>query len=178
MSPQALAIALLRRLVHNLLTTVMLKEDQWKRLAKIRLMALESDRESFLATHEKESAYNEFRWREEFLRGKWIIVADQDDDIALLGVTKEKDTPQCECYLEFMWVTKERRRQHIATDILHEVLNALRQSGIITVWLWVLEGNARAADLYKRIGFSFTGKSQPLPNNPSRNEEQMKLTFS
>jgi hypothetical protein len=46
--------------------------------------------------------------------------------------------------------------------------------------LWILEGNEAAFHLYREFGFAYTGKKQPLEDNPNpmRNERLMSLVVS
>jgi ribosomal protein S18 acetylase RimI-like enzyme len=61
--------------------------------------------------------------------------------------------------------------------LLRTVLDHLRDSGVLTVWLWILDGNERAMRLYQRFGFISTNERQPLTANPARNEERLRLSL-
>jgi hypothetical protein len=45
-------------------------------------------------------------------------------------------------------------------------------------WLWILNGNDPALRLYEQFGFQSTNQRQPLPEQPSRYEERMRLRLS
>ena len=152
-----------------------LAENDWPRLREIRLAALKEHPEGFLASHEREAAFAERRWRLEFLRGEWNVMLADDEDIGLLGVTREPDMSSQECYLEYLWVTPGFRRSGVASMLLRTVLDRLRDSEVHTVWLWILNGNERARRLYQRFGFQATNERQPLPDHPARSEERMRL---
>jgi RimJ/RimL family protein N-acetyltransferase len=157
--------------------TELLKEDDWARLRDIRLEALRSDARAFLSTYERESRYDERKWRREYSRGDWTILVDKGYAIGLIGVTREPSTPRGACYLEYMWIRPEFRRAGVASDLVSAVLKRLAGEGMTTVWLWVLDGNEPATRLYRQIGFCFTGKKQPLPDDPTRNENLMELSL-
>jgi ribosomal protein S18 acetylase RimI-like enzyme len=157
------------------LQTELLKEADWPRLRSIRLEALRQDPDAFLSTYEREYHYDERKWRNEFSRGSWTILVERGQIIGLLGVTKEPSTPVDECYLEYMWVRPKFRRSGNALKLVNTMLKRLKSEGVATVLLWVLDGNESAARLYEHIGFNFTGKKQPLPNNAVRNENLMEL---
>jgi ribosomal protein S18 acetylase RimI-like enzyme len=162
-----------------------LTEDNWRRLRDIRLSALQGDPPMFLSSHEIEAAYAEQRWRQEFSRGEWNVMVGHDagtgilgehaQDIGLVGVTREPATPSQECYLEYLWVAPGFRRSGVASLMLRTVLERLRDSGVDTVLLWILDGNDGAMRLYQRFGFQSTGLRQPLPLDPARAEEKMLL---
>jgi len=155
-----------------------LTADAWRRLRDIRLAALIADPTVFLSSHETESAYLEPRWRREFSRGEWYVMCENDQDAGLVGATRGPDLPLHECDLEFLWVAPDSRRAGGATMLLRWVLDRLRDSGVRIVWLWILDGNDPAMYLYEQFGFQSTNHRQPLPKQPGRYEERMRLRLS
>ncbi len=155
-----------------------LTENDWRRLRDIRLAALTDDPMAFLATYEREAAYGEQRWRQEFARGEWHVMHTGGRDVGVVGATREPGTPRHECHLEFLWIAPGSRRAGIATMLLRTVLDRLRDSGVRTVWLWILNGNDPALSLYRQFGFQSTNERQPLPDDPDRCEERMRLRLS
>jgi len=153
----------------------LLGPHEWLRLRDVRLRALHESPRSFLSTYEREKRYTEEQWRAEFIRGDWNMGFLKERPVSLLGVTRELDAPAGERYLEFLWVAAECRRSGIARTMLTDVLGRLRNGGVKTVFLWVLDGNELAMHLYKAVGFSSTNHRQPLPAHPSRCEERMRL---
>jgi ribosomal protein S18 acetylase RimI-like enzyme len=59
--------------------------------------------------------------------------------------------------------------------LLRTVLERLYESGVHTVWLYILDGNEPARRLYQRFGFQTTNDVQPLPDDPTRSEERLSL---
>ena len=86
--------------------------------------------------------------------------------------------PSQECYLEYLWVARGFRRSGVASLLLRTVLDRLRDSGVRTVWLWILTGNDPALRLYEQFGFRSTNERQALPGDPTRSEERMELRLS
>jgi ribosomal protein S18 acetylase RimI-like enzyme len=156
-----------------------LTENNWPRLRNIRLAALNTDPTAFLSSHKTERTYPEQRWRQEFSRGEWnVMIAAgwlRRRYIGLVGVTRLPDTSSQECYLEYLWVAEKFRRCGVASNLLRTVLDRLRDSGVHTVWLYILDGNEPAMRLYKRFGFQSTNQVEPLPENPDRTEEKLRL---
>lgn len=152
-----------------------LNENEWARLRDVRLSALQDDPTAFLASYEREVAYGERRWRQEFSRGEWNIMRADDKEIGLLGVTREPTMSSRECYLEYLWVAPDFRRSGVGALLLRTVLDRLRDSGVHTVWLYILDGNQDAMRLYQRFGFQSTNERQLLPDHPAGSEERMKL---
>jgi ribosomal protein S18 acetylase RimI-like enzyme len=155
-----------------------LTENAWHRLRNIRLAALDTDPTVFLSSHETELAYLEPRWRQEFSRGEWYVMGESGQDVGLVGATRGPDLPLHECDLEFLWVAPDSRRAGGATMLLRTVLDRLRDSGVRTVWLWILNGNDLAMHLYEQFGFQSTNERQPLPEQPGRYEERMRMRLS
>jgi ribosomal protein S18 acetylase RimI-like enzyme len=152
-----------------------LTEDDWSRLRDIRLSALQDYPAAFLSSYEHETGYGEQRWRQEFSRGTWNILLANDEDVGLLGVTREQAMSPQECYLEYLWVAPSFRRSGAASMLLRTILNCLRDSGVRTVWLYILNGNQVAMSLYQKFGFQSTNESQLLPDHPAGSEHRMKL---
>jgi ribosomal protein S18 acetylase RimI-like enzyme len=155
-----------------------LTEDEWPVLRDIRLSALEDSPQAFLSSFAHEVAYNEGRWRREFVRGEWAVAVAADQVIGLLGATRESAMPSHECYLEYLWVWPETRRSGVASMLLRTALDRLRDSGVRTVWLWILDGNDSAMRLYQGFGFQSTNERQRLPADPARSEERLRLSLS
>jgi GNAT superfamily N-acetyltransferase len=76
-----------------------------------------------------------------------------------------------------MWVHAAHRGRGIATRLLRAVLDWAAGDGAREVALWVADGNAPAAAVYRRAGFVPTGKRQPLPSKPAVGEEEWVLTL-
>lgn len=155
-----------------------LAPDEWELLRLARLTALNDSPDSFLATHAREESYDQERWQTEFERGEWFIREHGEKVVYMTGVTREDGAPPDMRYLEYVWVAPECRRSRVAYDTLSEVLGTLKERGIRTVFLYVLEGNEAALWLYKRLNFQSTDVRQPLPDNPARHEEQLSLDLA
>lgn len=154
-----------------------LNEGEWRRLRGVRLAALRESPGAFLSTYSEELKLQEQGWRTEFTRGEWIVEIRNRKTIALIGATREQDTPPDECYLEYIWVSPRFRRRGVATALVKSTIRRLLNLGFTTIWLWVLDGNESAKRLYEKCGFSSTTIIQRPNQDPSRSEELMKLTF-
>jgi ribosomal protein S18 acetylase RimI-like enzyme len=151
--------------------------NEWSRLRDIRLIALRDDRSAFLSSYEREAAYDEQEWLEEFSRGEWNVMLAGDTEIGLLGNTRLPTTPSDECFLEYLWIAPDFRRSGWGSRLLRAVLDRLEDSGVRTVWLHILKGNQEAKRLYQRFGFQSTNEWYPLPGHPAGSEERMELNL-
>jgi ribosomal protein S18 acetylase RimI-like enzyme len=156
----------------------LLTPHEWFWLRDIRLAALRDSPRAFLATYQEESGYKKPQWQAEFMRGDWYVAVLDGRRVSLLGATREPDMPADERYVEYLWVSPACRRSGIARGMLTGVIDRLQLSGVRTVYLWVLEGNAVAMRLYRQVGFVSTNHRQALPGHPARAEEKMRLELS
>jgi ribosomal protein S18 acetylase RimI-like enzyme len=156
----------------------LLGPDKWFWLRDVRLAALQDSPHAFLSSYERENDYGEDQWRAEFSRGEWYTSILDGRPVSLLGATREPDMPADERYVEYLWVSPVSRRSGIARSMLTSVIDRLQSSGVRTVYLWVLDGNEIAVQLYEKIGFVSTNHRQDLPGHPARGEERMRLDLS
>ncbi len=151
----------------------LLVPDDWWLLRQIRLTALQESPDSFLAAYDEELLYSQDKWRYEFERGDWYIGFKSKAAVSLVGCTREKDTPQSECFIEYLWVEQASRGQGVATELLSNVIDRLRVAGVRRAFLWVMDGNHDAERLYKQFGFVSSRISHPLAARPGRSEALM-----
>jgi ribosomal protein S18 acetylase RimI-like enzyme len=154
-----------------------LNEDQWSVLRDMRLRALRESPQMFLSTADLQQDWEQPEWEEEFKRGVWYFGRVSGQDIGLIGVTREPNALPSECYMEYMWISPECRRKGMGGHMLTELLDILRESGMRTVRLWVLDGNDTAVRLYERLGFKSTGEVEPILTRPGRTEARMLLNL-
>lgn len=154
-----------------------LSDEEWPLLRHARLTALHESPESFLSSYETERHYTEDKWRDQFARGFWIVLKDKNAVGGLVGIVTGKDILPTERYLEYLWVSPQRRGLGLASSLIESIRQYLSVSGITTLWLWVLNGNQIALRLYEKHGFVTTHKVQPLRDRPGRYEERMKLSI-
>ena len=153
----------------------LLVPGEWPLLRDMRLAALHDSPHAFLASYQAEKAFDEVRWRSEFDRGDWTVSIQDDEPAAIVGSTIETGMPTDERYLEYLWVAPRWRNKGVAHNMLTAVLGRLRESGVRTAYLWVLDGNDAAVRLYKRVGFIASDHRQPLAARPGRTEERMQF---
>jgi ribosomal protein S18 acetylase RimI-like enzyme len=131
----------------------------------------------FLSTEGRERAWERPDWEEEFKRGNWYICTVGEQRMGLIGVTREPNAPPYECHIEYMWIWPEYRARGVGQHMLRTVLGQLRECGMRTVRLWVLDGNDTAVRLYERAGFRSTGEVQAIATRPGRTEARMLLNL-
>jgi ribosomal protein S18 acetylase RimI-like enzyme len=145
-----------------------LVRDEWQVLRDVRLSALRESPQSFLANYDQEERYGKERWQAEFDRGDWIVGELDGKHVCLTGITRESGAPADERYLEYVWVAPGFRRRGVAFDLLTEIIDELRESGVRTVFLWTLHGDNPARLLYRRLDFVTVNLRQKLGADPEK----------
>lgn len=150
-------------------------EEEWESLRAVRLQALAESPASFGSTLAGEQALTEDVWRER-ARGsattRLFIAWTEAGAAGLTGVVDEKDGS---VQLVSVWVNPLQRRRGVARALTTAALRFARGRGFALVRLWVTDGNAGARTLYEHLGFTSTGRRQPLPSDPRFDEHELKL---
>jgi GNAT superfamily N-acetyltransferase len=65
---------------------------------------------------------------------------------------------EASCFIESVWVRKAVRRNGIGTRLVEWLIENQLEAGIRDFYLWVLDGNTPAASMYRKMGFTPTGR--------------------
>src|SRR5699024_8542629 len=106
--------------------------------------------------------------------GNWIFAYLEDKPIGMMGDTWFADIPDDGRYLEYLWIAPAWRRSGVASAFITKVIEDLKTRGVGSIWLWVLDGNDPAMNLYEKLGFEVHGKPVDLKGYPGRSETRMK----
>jgi ribosomal protein S18 acetylase RimI-like enzyme len=145
-----------------------IRTEDWQRLRDVRLRALASDPEAFLATHAEASLLKD---------EVWMSRATPDDDGSSFVIERDggfdglvscfvSDDPGT-VFLVAMWVAPELRGTGVASGLVERVVDWAREHRAERVCLSVEHDNDRAARLYEKCGFAETTKPPPLPYEPN-----------
>ena len=153
-----------------------IRADDADLLRTVRLRALEDSPQAFASTFAEESALLPADWVRRATRdaagsGSALFIAlDGDDPVGMAGGFEPKDRGD-ERHLWGMWVAPEARRGGVGQALAGAVIDWASRAGATGVTLWLAEGNAPAAALYEQLGFTATGRRQPLPSHPGVMEQ-------
>jgi GNAT superfamily N-acetyltransferase len=140
--------------------------EPWRQL---RLTALLDAPLAFGSTFARERQHPVSAWKERtaaFAGGDqrvMFVAEDADQWIGCAGAVMDEGVP----YVISMWVDPAERGRGIGVELMQAVVGWAHEGGHRRLLLWVTEGNRAAVNLYERIGFQRTGRSQPLPHTPS-----------
>jgi ribosomal protein S18 acetylase RimI-like enzyme len=140
----------------------------WQRLRDLRLRALATDPDAFLASLEWMRELPESHWRERATPSETqvTLVEDRDGDFVASVAAFVADDPDT-AYLVGMWVAPEVRGTGIAVLLVEHVLHWAREHGRTRVVLSVKRSNTPAVLLYAKCGFVEIARPAQMPYEPS-----------
>lgn len=158
--------------------------SEWRALRALRLRALRDAPLAFGSTLERESAYDQARWRSQA-----NSAAAGADDVAIVAVAdgrfvgmargylgpSEELQPQTVAWLIGVYVDPAWRGQGVATALSSEVVGWARERGVAEVHLHVADWNEAARRTYEALGFTATRATTTLAHEPSITESEMRL---
>lgn len=150
---------------------------EWDVLRGVRLEALADSPSAFGSTLAAEQRFTEERWRERATgsAGARLFLAWAGDEaVGIAGCVDEGDgTAQ----LVSVWVRPGHRGRGVARALTTAALAFASSLGLGIIRLWVTEGTSSARRLYEGLGFTPTGREQPLPSDPALREHELALTL-
>jgi GNAT superfamily N-acetyltransferase len=145
--------------------------EDWRVVKAIRLAALEEAPYAFGSTLEREKPRKAPEWRSwigtKKTRGdKAVFVAYRDaEPVGIVGGFHETKTS---VMLVAMWVAPGARGTGTGKRLTQTILDWAAEVKARRVTLWVADDNPDAIGLYEAMGFTPTGKHQPMHSAPHR----------
>ena len=137
-----------------------LDEDDWLVLRELRLRALEDSPDSFGPPLASALAEPESYWRA-WAKGRGRLQAfgawSAGEPVGLISAGIRDGVG----HLGALWVAPEARGRGLAVELMNTACDWLQARGCSRIELEVTQGNP-AAEIYRRLGFEFTGAKQPL----------------
>jgi ribosomal-protein-alanine N-acetyltransferase len=121
-----------------------------------------------LLTIEREAASAAHWSREQYehlVESGIVLVAQEEETRTISGFASAKKLADI-WEVENIVVAKHSRRRGIGGDLLEELLRHARHEGCAAVWLEVRESNLPAFGLYRKHGFSETGRRRAYYTEP------------
>lgn len=154
----------------DLVTVRLLTPDDWAVAREVRLAALADAPEAFASSLERERARTEHDWREMLAPERGVrAVAEAGGAVAgVVGAFSRGDHGE----VVWMWTRPERCGQGVGAALVTFAVDWCAGNGL-PCRLWVVDENESARRFYERLGFAYTGRSQPVPNDQDRTELEM-----
>jgi GNAT superfamily N-acetyltransferase len=154
--------------------------DEWRLYRDLRLRALHDSPDAFGSTYAHEVRRSDDDWAARLSRGasslvELPLVAEADSQPAGLAWARVEEEPPAAVHLYQMWVAPEYRKQGVGRALLDVAIDWARSSTAGTLVLDVTVGNAAAARLYERAGFTPIGDPRPLRPGSTVLSQSMRL---
>lgn len=148
----------------------------------VRLRALLDSPGAFGSTYAWESQLTNADWLERIRRwengrGIGYLAMDEGTPCGIASCLFHEDDPAA-AQLISMWVAPSHRQLGVGRLLVEEVIRWARSRGALRLQLTVTGRNESAIRFYKRLGFAFTGKTIPYPNDPTEIEREMELAIA
>jgi GNAT superfamily N-acetyltransferase len=144
-----------------------LKSDDWLDIRDVRLRSLIDAPEAFTSTIGRESTYDEAKWRELAMTGRWFVADDEGLVGVAVGVDGWSGDPTRR-EMVGMWVAPSHRGRGIARQLLDQVQAWAASEGATTLSLGVREGNEPALAAYLRMGMRSSGQTMAEVDQPTK----------
>lgn len=158
---------------HVTVTTV--EPHEWRLVKDLRLRALAESPHSFGSSLQQEVAYGEDDWKALMARGRWFHATAGGASIGMTAVLTNELRRGGNAHMISFWVDPANRGSGTASALLDAAREAARAIGAAKLVLWVADESRAARRFYTRMGFLATGHRQPLPSDPSIEEELLEL---
>jgi ribosomal protein S18 acetylase RimI-like enzyme len=143
----------------------------------VRLCALQDTPGAFGSTYAREVQLTDADWMERSKR--WdgvtgVLYLGMDSGVAC-GMAGSFLSPEDETRAQLisMWTAPSHRKQGVGRLLVNEILRWAAQRGGRILQLMVTSVNPTAIQFYKSLGFAFTGRTEPYPNDPAVIEYEM-----
>jgi predicted GNAT family acetyltransferase len=148
-----------------------LTDDDWKLLQDLRLRALEDSPDAFLSKADAGKAGDETHWRERCTQNVWVVARIGQQVVGMACSVQDPEQPPSVRHIESVWVDPGHREKGALRAMLEHLVEL--EPKVRDWFVWVLDGNDLAREVYEHLGFKSTGESQTLAG--SRSEERMRL---
>jgi GNAT superfamily N-acetyltransferase len=159
-------------------TVRVLEEDDWSDYRRMRLSALETDPDAFVATLEEEREYPEERWRDRIRRSRRLVASAEGEDVGVASVGAARDEDGIidgVAELFGMWVRPGARGSGIASHLVAAAADQARRAGHRQLRLWVSTDNGRAVGFFSGYGFRPADDRRPMTTDNTIEEIAMTL---
>lgn len=146
----------------------------WEVHRAVRLAMLLDTPSAYASTFEREVAFDRDAWVTRMGESaSWLAWRGETPVGAVTLFQPPELRDSGAAYLVAMWVAAHARGTGVADALVETTLAHARAEGLRTVLLHVVEGNERAAAVYRRTGFRLTGRSNPVGEHSGLIEHEM-----
>jgi len=154
-----------------------LTPNDWVKLKKIRLLALESDPQAFGGNFGEEIDRSSEDWRKRLASPNRIYIAGEmeGNPVALAGALLDRDG---EWMIVAVYTSPEVRGRGYAQELVKVVIEELRKRGVNSIKLTVNTDQIDAVRIYEKFGFkTYEDLEEEMGDGKLHKAYKMRLTF-
>jgi ribosomal protein S18 acetylase RimI-like enzyme len=152
-------------------------ESTWRLQRTMRLNMLQQAPRAFGSRYAEAAARSDEEWvARTRLVPTWVALRD-GEGVGSVGMARWAEQPPDETSLVGMWVEPAARGLGIGELLVRTVLAEADRQGLSRVVLDVAHENGPAVGLYRRMGFTPTGRTSALPWDRSITELEMEYVL-
>lgn len=162
------------------ITIVNSNDVLWEEYRDLRLRALRDEPQAYATSYKDEINTSGQEWQNRLERyqkdkGNWMVFARNGKElVGMVGAYQdEEDKKHKSAHCMALFVSKEYRRKGIAYQLFQQLLNKLRQSGIIKAILYANIEQTAAVALYKKLGFTVVKTENLLGGDGKYHDEYL-----
>lgn len=146
---------------------------RWRDYRGVRLAMLLDEPTAFGSTFAREVGFSDQQWLERIATSTVLLAYEGSLPVGSVTLWQAPDQPSDERYLVGMWVAAHARGTGAGDALVQALLDEAAALRVRRVLLHVGETNARAAALYRRMGFTPTGGQLVLEHQPDVTELEL-----
>jgi len=148
------------------------RADEGPLLMQVRLLSLLDAPYAFAATYGDSIQRPAEHWAERAEASavggsSAIFLAHAPDGVVAMAGAYQPDVKPTTRRIFGVWVEPALRGQGLGVRLVTTLIDWARSAGAESTELWVTESNEPAVRLYESLGFTDSGKRQPMPSNPT-----------
>lgn len=134
-----------------------LSEADWQVYRDLRLEALRESPDSFVASYDEESQYDEQLWREQLRRARRLLAERNGEAVGMVGLGIRDQDPEVGEILG-LWVAPEARGSRVAWNLVRAAAEQAFADGRRRLYFWVGSDNGPAVAFASTFGFRPTSE--------------------
>jgi RimJ/RimL family protein N-acetyltransferase len=147
---------------------VPLSEEDWERLAELRLASLRDSAQWLSGELRDEELRQEAQWREVARESLWSAIVFNSEDVGVMAVSPAEPIRNADTWLHSCWIAPAHRGKNLTSLMINRLDEICVAHGWTTQGLGVWPENERAIRSYLRLGFVIGGEARPSRRRPTQ----------
>jgi ribosomal protein S18 acetylase RimI-like enzyme len=151
--------------------------SEWRTLRDVRLAMLLDTPAAFGSTYAREAVLTDADWERRVRQSRTWHARLGERPVGSVTSYRAPEQPEGEAHLVALWVSASARGQGVGDALVSALKEDARERGLRRLLLDVAHENASAIRLYRRTGFTATGRTSTLAWDPSVTEFEMECVL-